>query len=666
MYGENNRFLLIFCWNYGDILKTFIATFFLLFVIPGYHAIARQDRMTDSLLTSFQTAKEDSVKAGILFLLSDHWADTDSARAVDYAKRSFRYTKDGSFQRGKAFFYLAGAYFSYDRKLCQQAYQEADKILSHFTSREALQYRSRAWHNYGIMEQLNDNNKGFVDILLTKAIPFAKAAGDEERVAWNYMDVGGVFMNYKNYNKAGWYYDKAIAILLSSKNTDKPVLAECYMSKAKIWLWQELPDSANQPLNQAFDILQTAGDSSYLPLYYQVRGKYHTLKEQWNAALEALEKGYAIAALTHREYDGLSIQYELYEVYKRLKKFDKAKQSLELVYSQYDKYPIAQNKRMFLYELAETETALGNYRAGYKRMQEYARLSDSVFTQNTGKEIADLEAKYRLAENEKKLLALQHRNELQQLLLYFGAVVLALLIAFFIYVYRQRKKREAQRLFAINQEQEIEITRAQLEGEERERKRLARELHDGLGGMLAGVKLNLSAVSHGAPATQQIELQKVTGLLDDSVQELRRIAKNMMPEALLRSGLSRALEGLCHSIGTSAMRVDYEFLNIPENIRHQEKVDIYRIVQELLANAVKHSGASDIFLQCSGMNDRFYITLEDNGKGMPGPEHIKEGLGLANIRSRVSFMHGKMEISSQQGGGTVINIEINVTKSKEL
>ncbi|WP_198673989.1 tetratricopeptide repeat-containing sensor histidine kinase [Chitinophaga alhagiae] len=647
-------------------MRTSVSIFFLILNFTGYHAAA-QDRHTDSLLEILHTSEHDSTRAHTLWMLSDLWADRDSAKAVDFAKRSFQYTEDKSLLRGLAHFYLAGAYYSYDRLKSQQEYMAADTLLARFTETGALQYRSRAWHNYGALEQQMDNSSAFVNILLTKAIPLAQAAGDGERVAWNYMDIGAVFMNYKDYVKAGQYYQKAIAILHNKQYNNRPVLAECYIHQAKAYVLQGRPDAADAPLQESFRILTSAGDSSYLPVYYLVRGMSHTRMHQWEEAQAALNTGLSIARKQRLAYDAISLQYELYEVYKHQHRFDKAKLALEEVYNGYREYPIAQNGRTILYELAQTEAALGNHPAAFSRLMEYTQLSDSFFTQKTGKEIADLETKYRIAENERKLLRLQNRSQLQQLLLYFGGVVVAFLAAFFIYVYRQRKKREAQRLYTMRQEQEIQITRAQLEGEERERRRLARDLHDGLGGMLAGVKLNLSAASHHKNERQQQDLEKVIGQLDDSVHELRRIARNMMPEALLRSGLTRALEDLCRSMDNQHMRIDYELLNLPENMPQQEKVDIYRIVQELLANAVRHSGATDIFLQCSGRGERFYITIEDNGKGMPDPgRHNEEGLGLTNVRSRVSYLQGKMELDSRPGNGTIINIEINVTGDKAL
>lgn len=616
-------------------------------------ADAQHNAYTDSLLRKLDTATRDTARARILFLLSDYWADKDSTRAVDYATRSFDYTEHTPFFRGLAHFYLAGAYFSYDKKRSQQEYMQADKWLEPFTTPEALQYRSRAWHNYGVLDQYMDDNRSFVNILLTKAIPLAQAAGDRERVAWSYMDLGAIFMNYKDYSKAGDYFTKAIDILRNDQLSGKPVLAECYINLAKVRLFENDPAAAEGPLQNAFRILTAAGDSSYLPFYYTISGMYYIRLKQWEKALKDLHEGLAMAERQQRVYDMLSLQYQLYEAYQQQGNLNMAKATLEKAYVSYQRFPLADNRKTLLYELAKTDAALGNYKPAFTRLMEYAQLSDSLFAEKTAKEIAALEARHQAAENEKKLLRLQNKSQLQQLLLYFSGGVVALLAVFFLYVYRQRKKRDAQQL-------QIQIARARLEGEERERRRLARDLHDGLGGMLAGVKLNLSAFGHDKENGQQADLQKVIGQLDDSVHELRRIARNMMPETLLRSGLSRALEDLCKWMDNDRMHVEYALLDLPEEMPHSQKIDIYRIVQELLANAAKHSGAQEVFLQCSGRGNRFYITVEDNGAGLP-ENPAGEGMGLANIRSRVEYMQGKMELDSRAGEGTIINIEINVT-----
>nr|WP_246485155.1 sensor histidine kinase [Chitinophaga qingshengii] len=219
----------------------------------------------------------------------------------------------------------------------------------------------------------------------------------------------------------------------------------------------------------------------------------------------------------------------------------------------------------------------------------------------------------------------------------------------------------SQQIRVIDQQRQVEITDALLKGEERERARLARDLHDGLGGTLAGLKLNLGRIAQSSEE-QQPALQQVAEQLGGSVQELRRIARNMMPESLLKLGLEPALKDLCESMLTPPLQVVFNTFNIQQDIPSRIQTMIYRMVQELLHNAARHSGATKILLQCSQEAAVFFITVEDNGKGFDTASPPSGGIGLASVRSRVELLKGRMQIDSGENG-TVINIELYVTDS---
>lgn len=621
------------------------------------------DAYTDSLTTLLHTVSADSAKAQLLFQLSDYWSDRDSANAVHFAEQAFQYTKKNTFLRGVAYFYRAGAYFNYDRDKSRQDYLDADNIIKRFTTPEAYQYMSRIWHNYGALEQRNGNSNEFINLILTKALPYAEKAGDPKRIASNYMDIGATFMDLKDFARAGEYYEKAISILASS-DQHSSVLAECYLNSAQSLILQGKSDSADTFLKNAYQIIAANKDSAYLSKYYRVEGMYHARTNQWRQAINALDKGILVAQQLKRQYDEATLLYEKYNVYKRQGLLTEGKPFLERAYELHGIYSIADDSRLLLFELAQTESALGHYEAGFNRLLEYTYITDSVFALQTAAAIADQESKYRVAEKEKALLVLKNRNQVQELLLYFGAALLLLSAAFLVYIYLQRKKKETERFHSLQKELKIQLAQAQLEGEEKERRRLARDLHDGLGGMLAGIKLNLSAVNHEPGQSPNDALEKVITQIDNSVQELRRIARNMVPETLVGTDFTTALRDLCKTMSTKTMKVECELLNVQEKISPAEKMEIYRIVQELLTNAVKHSCATEVFLQCSRVQQCFYITIEDNGKGFSQPLNVAQsnGIGFKNIQSRVALMNGKMEVETSPGKGTIINIEMNVKK----
>ena len=202
------------------------------------------------------------------------------------------------------------------------------------------------------------------------------------------------------------------------------------------------------------------------------------------------------------------------------------------------------------------------------------------------------------------------------------------------------------------------MAQAMLEGEERERERVARDLHDGLGGALSGIKLKLSGQQkkESIPVIDHVILQ-----LEDSINELRNISRNLMPEALLRSGLEVALHDLCISMKREDMLIEFQSAGIHKGNPLSSQVNIYRIIQELLSNAIQHSGADKILLQSIQEEKRFYITIEDNGCGFDS-DNIQnaKGLGWSNIQNRVNYMKGKMDVDSIIHQGTTINIELNI------
>ena len=224
----------------------------------------------------------------------------------------------------------------------------------------------------------------------------------------------------------------------------------------------------------------------------------------------------------------------------------------------------------------------------------------------------------------------------------------------------QREINLNQKLKEAEQKEQLKVTKAILDGEERERQGVAKDLHDGLGGMLAGVKFNLSAWSSNNLESGQVQdFHKILNQLDSSVSELRRVAGNLMPESLLNFGLEIALKDLCEFYMKDHLHIDFQPMNIDKNLSLNTQLNIYRIVQELLSNAVKHSGATNILLQCTQSEDQFFITIEDNGKGILAQDQNKlKSMGLKNLQNRVEYLKGKMEISSEQNEGTSINIEL--------
>ncbi len=208
--------------------------------------------------------------------------------------------------------------------------------------------------------------------------------------------------------------------------------------------------------------------------------------------------------------------------------------------------------------------------------------------------------------------------------------------------YRQKQKLQQQRITELETEKQLAATEAVLKGEEQERSRLAKDLHDGLGGMLSGIKYSFNTIKENMVMTPEnyLAFERSMGMLDSSIQEMRRVAHNMMPESLLNFGLDTALKDFCNSINKSrALKVSYQSIGIAGlQIEQTVAVTVYRIVQELINNTLKHANAGTAIVQLANTNNRLMVTVEDDGKGFD-TTNVKSStsMGWRNIQHRIDF-----------------------------
>jgi len=645
-------------------------------------------KRADSLENILRTSAIDTVRIDAMQSLSNYWLYKDSAKAIGYALRSgeaSRKIKD-SFHIALSYFYTGNVYMEhYNLPNAADQLMTAEQLLRSDSSYRGLKYRARIWHNYGAIRQRMDDSKQFLDIMLNKVAPLLEKAGDSVTLALTYKDIGMVLMNYGQYDKALGYYNKTIRQF--GGNIRYEDLATCYCYAAQTLLFQEKYPGSIPYLDKALSILTHNPDSQEWILYYTVKGMYFYYTKSFAQALENYDRGLAAASRWKQLYPSLNLLMGKYKIYSEEKNYTLAKKILYELQDKTAGFPITDNRLSMLKNLAQAEEKTGSWQKAYHWLSEYSRLADSLSEQNNKVRISELETKFRTERKEKEILALQSRTRQQQLVLEHDRLVkwllgsgmlILLLVAFSLLLLYRNKRRSArqqeethlQKLKEIEQEQQLTVVNAMLTGQEQERNRLARDLHDGLGGMLAGVKMKLSAFAGAAaavsvtdePKRSDMDLHKIINQLDQSVQELRRIARDMMPESLLQFGLEAALKELCSGLQAPGLQVEFQSYGISQSIIPAEQAAVYRIVQELLSNAIRHAGAGVVLVQCSQNEDIFFISVEDDGRGFRPADVHGNGIGLSNVRNRVDFLKGKMEIHSTPNEGTTINIEVHVHK----
>ena len=316
--------------------------------------------------------------------------------------------------------------------------------------------------------------------------------------------------------------------------------------------------------------------------------------------------------------------------------------------------------------LSELAIAQRKYSDNIEYWKKWELVNNQIAAETTLRTAGEMEAKY---ENEKKELKIsileQEKRLMKKLSIAVGAALLLVLASFF-FLWRltvQSKKFAEAHIKQLEQEKQLVATQAVLDGETRERARLARDLHDGLGGLLTGVRLNLQEMKDGVKL-EYVDVErfdKALGLLDESVKEMRRVSHHLMPDSLSRFGLKAAVSDFCHSL---SQNITFNYYGEEVRLDPQLEVMIYRAIHELVNNALKHAGADQIMVQILQEPDRIAFTVEDNGCGF-NPNAPTQGTGLQNIKNRIEAYNGTLHIDSKLGEGTEVSGELRV-ESGEL
>ncbi len=340
-------------------------------------------------------------------------------------------------------------------------------------------------------------------------------------------------------------------------------------------------------------------------------------------------------------------------------------------------------------ELANTHMTLtqmyhktGHCNKALHHLLEYVRLKDSLENTQVANTVHQLEVKYRTSEKDRELISQklkisQQQNDVREKNIWIAGITTGLFVLAIV-SFSYYKKRQAnhflqlkeieilhQQKQTILQQQEIEGLKAMMKGEEQERGRIARELHDGIGGMITAIKMNMGRVLRKKElAAGSDSLNVIMQMLEDTSSEVRKTAHNLMPEVLVRHALPEALAIFCdhlHEELPTDLSCEGDFTLLDK----ATELMLYRMVQELIQNILKHASATRAAIQLYIFEGRLSLTVEDNGTGFDTSEQ-HHGFGLENLRYRIAALHGELAITSDRNNSTIVHIEFELDKLKQV
>ncbi len=454
-----------------------------------------------------------------------------------------------------------------------------------------------------------------------------------------------------------------------------------YLSVMEIYIEQKNWPEVAVYINKTSPYIPDSAESMLNSGFYIYKGKLQYEQAQFDSAFIAFKKGLYYAEKSMHTVNKAGALDYLYKTAMKLnfrkeaeKYVTEQEKVAELTGARVSKINAAQNR-------ADFYQANGNNERALIFLQKAMIIRDSLFTENNQIQINRMAAVYESEKKEKEIIKLQNERNIQSVKLrqktiliriYIAALVVLAVLGFFSFRYfrnkqqiqRQQQEIQKQKIRELEQGKQLATIEAMLSGQEEERIRLAKDLHDGLGGLLSGVKLAVMNLQDKVPGSANVNggFEHTARMIDQTISEMRKVAHNLMPEILLKFGLDAALTDFCHSIQVSSgLNVIYQRLGVERSLGSALETAIYRIVQELVNNSLKYAAATQIVIQVTKQTDKVTVTVEDNGKGFDKRlVGNQPGAGLINIQHRVDYFKGTIDIDSQPGYGTSVTIELNI------
>jgi len=522
----------------------------------------------------------------------------------------------------------------------------------------------------GIVYQLNVEGKLDSAISLAKqGLQFAHGLAHKRSEMELLAEMASLYYTLENFEKAIEYGRKSLLISNAIGASDsKPLILN---NLGEFYFQLNQWDSARAYYTQAIQAAQNQQEPQLMAyatgglgmVYAQTNKKDSALlyMEQSVTALEGIEDwygmGYFLQELAHLALKG--------------KDYTRAARYLHQTLAMATAHGLKTLQKDTHQSLSGLYKSMNRADSAVYHYQQYIAQRDSLNNENNRRALAEARASYEigLAQAETEKVAAQNNTlKARVLAAVLGLIALGVLLVWgFLYVrYRRRKevRRYTRQVDQLLLQQEKQVLEAIITGQEQERKRLAQELHDHFGSLLATVKLHISTLKPGQAQKQSL----IKNMVAQALNDIRSLSHSLNVGMADQFGLSSALEALAGTINQSGVLAAKLHISLePETLDTRQEITLYRVVQELVSNVLKHAQASQLSITITGFDDLVNVMIEDNGKGF-APETTgarSQGMGLKGLKERIAAIEGQFSIDSRPGQGTIVNMDIPVNNQAQ-
>ncbi len=568
---------------------------------------------------------------------------------------------------------LVRHYFPIDR---EKAVHYAQRILSEFpkSTDNYKPYYVTAWQALGQYELMNKNYSEALNYFFL-AIDIIDEGYNEHLRKYIYSDMGDIYYENGDYREAAKYCIKAYE-MTQDEEGESNLAYKITNQLSRIYMVEEKYDSALYYTKAMETVSKSFGSRKMLTSYLYYSLIYSSQKE-YNQAIYYAKRGLALEGTTPSKK--LSLYLQLAQSYSSMGEFDASLEYFDLAtqylpytnglenYSDYHKTgaDIYQN----IGDLQKSNYHLSHYLETREQLEEEKQ---AVLRKNIQRQHL-VHLKNIQIEDLQKTNVLKDADLKKNRIILYSITLLALLLitTFVLIIFMQREKFRNRRIIAAQRAEltkkqyleelhnaELKAAEARIEGQEKERERLSKELHDGVGGTLAGIKMELESyiVSHKGDE----KLKDISNLILSAYREVRSISHNFAIPDVMRGDFTDNLRNLIKNIpGKNGLHIQLSVYQeiMWSNVENYIKTEIYRIIQEAVVNIIKHAEARNAEIQIFEDEDNLNITIEDDGKGF-NQNMVQKGIGLRNMKSRIEVLKGKFDIDTSPGNGTFLYFNI--------
>jgi len=515
------------------------------------------------------------------------------------------------------------------------------------------------------------DNDSLAYLYHTRALKTAESLEDSETIL---SSLSGLAQSW-DYNDSNHYridFLNRLGIAAEKFDNNSFKIIHKYL-EANYYLFRDEAKKSSRAYQQVLKMNFGALDSVILLNTYNNLGAlYNTVVNKPDSAIYFYKKELTLINSSKKfgyPKNYFNIYNNLGAAYSDSGQFDKALGYFKLAKNYNTTENILFNDILISENLANVNDSLKNYKVAYSSLREVIKLSDSLNEKEHQESIARIKEGFDNKQLQKDIIT--EKKEKKILWITGGLVLIAVtIIGFLAYKNTKRKKdiAEKQREIEINKtekilkEQEINTIDAMISGQEKERQRLASDLHDSVGATLAAARLQFEHLHKNRDKGAQTNelFDKTSKLLEDAYTEVRNMSHIKNSGVIAKQGLLPAVQKLARNASvTSALQIEVQDFGLNERLENTLEISVFRILQELVTNIIKHAEASEASISITQHEESLSIIVEDNGKGFtPLQIQKKEGMGLNSIERRIEHIEGTMEVDSTLGKGTSILIDI--------